>query len=154
VRRALAGLLALSAVAAHAETPVPRRLDGTELPPPAGARALMFWRADCPPCLVELRNAAAYIEAAGGRGRVLFVGLQEEGALRRAAARFGVPPDSLARAEGDPRAILESYGGAASLPRAVVTDASGRICFRRDGLLGTDALKQAMTSCGAGDARH
>ena len=138
MKYAIAGLLAVSAVSARADLPT----------------ALMFWRADCPPCLVEVRNAAAYIRAAGGAGRVIFVGLQEEEPLRRAAERYALPPETFARADGDPETVLKAYGGSAGLPQAVIVGASGQTCFHHEGLLGTDMLRQALKSCGETHARH
>lgn len=145
-------LLASFSAAAHADM---HRLDGTNFPAGEGrVPVLMFWRADCPPCLVELRHARAYAEAAGSAGRVIFVGLQDPVRLRRAAERYSAPPEMLAFADGDSAAVLDSYGVKPALPVTVMLSPSGQTCFRHAGLLGTDALEEGLKYCGGGDARH
>jgi hypothetical protein len=154
MRPALALVALLSAAAAQAEAPTLHRLDGSAPLSSAGRPlALIFWRADCPPCLVELKNARAYVEAAGTSGQVMFVGLQQPDVLRRAAARLSLPPEATARADGDAETVLAAYGGSRALPFAVVLAPSGEVCLRHQGLLGTDLLGQAMQTCGGGDAR-
>ena len=155
MKPALFLLVAFFITAARADQPGLHRLDGAEFPRAGqGALVLMFWRADCPPCLVELRNAKAYTDSAGSAGQVVFVGLQDPSLLRRAAAKFSVPEKALAFADGDPGAVLAAYGEAPSLPVTVILSPSGGVCFRHTGLLGTDALEAGLNSCGGGDARH
>lgn len=128
-------------------------LDGSGFPSEsAEPLTLMFWRADCPPCLVELKNASAYIDA-GRPGRVMFVGLQDQDASRRAGARYGAPPEAMAQADGDPETVLAAYG-AHALPFTAIFAPSGEVCYRHEGLLGTEALHQGFGACGGGDARH
>ena len=154
MRLALALVALLSATAVQAEAPTLHRLDGDDPLSFAGRpRVLIFWRADCPPCLVELRNAGAYVEAAGSSGQVMFVGLQEPAALRRAAARLSLPPEATAWTDGDAETVLAAYGGSRALPFAAILAPSGEVCLRHQGLLGTDLLRHGLRTCGGGDAR-
>ena len=118
-------------------------LDGTPVSTASSnGTALLFWRADCPPCVVELRSAADYI-AAAEPGRVIFVGLQDDAAVRAAAARFSLPADAVAKADG---------AAVTALPMAVILGPAGQVCFRHAGLLGTETLRRHMASCGGGGA--
>jgi len=112
----------------------------------------MFWRADCAPCLAELRDARSYIEAASPE-RLFFVGLQGADALRRAAVKAGLPMERVLRANGPPAEILRALGGAPPrLPLAVALDPAGRICARHSGLLGTELVRRWEQLCGGSHA--
>jgi hypothetical protein len=114
----------------------------------AGPVVLAFWRSDCAPCILELRGARDYA-AAARPGRLLFVGLQDAPALRSAAAKAGAPLAMMVRAEGAPDTILTEFGGAPPrLPLAVALNASGQVCARHLGLLGTDRVRAWVQSCG------
>jgi thiol-disulfide isomerase/thioredoxin len=144
---ALAGLWALPVSAADLAL---ETLEGTkvDLAPSTRPTVLVFWRADCAPCRIELRQAADYVSAAAP-GRVLFVGLQERTALRAAAAKARLPVGQVLRATGAPAAVLTAFGGAPpSLPLAVALDKDGRICARQSGLLGTELIQKWVQICG------
>lgn len=143
---ALAGLTAGGATAAppalHLQT-----LSGAPVSAAPGVTILAFWRADCAPCLVELRQAAAYAQAARP-GRILFVGLQAAPILEVARIKAGAPGSLVARAPGNSSAILVSLNGApARLPLAVALNARGEVCARRAGLLGTDTVRAWARRC-------
>lgn len=120
---------------------------GSFVPPPGEMTVLLFWRADCPPCLIELRHAQDYVEAAAP-GHVLFVGLQEPAPLARAAARLGLPETMVVRA---PVTVLSGLGKA--LPLSVALDGAGAVCARQEGLLGLDRLRAWKNRCGGNLAR-
>ncbi len=129
-------------------------LDGNkaDFAPSDQPTVLIFWRADCAPCLIELRQATDYL-AAAGPGRVLFVGLQDGAALRTAAVKAGLPMAQVARTSEAPEAVLTAFGGAPpTLPLAVALDRNGAVCARRKGLLGTDLMRQWMLTCGGDHA--
>jgi hypothetical protein len=119
-----------------------------------GVTVVAFWRADCAPCRLEMRAARDYALAAQP-GRFLFVGLQDGEALRAAADKEGAPPAMLLRAVGSPASILATYGGTPPrLPLAVAFTASGRVCARRHGLLGTDRITAWVRNCGTSHAQR
>ncbi len=148
--------IGLIAAAALSVLPPPlHTLDGRRLRtrPTGDPTILAFWRADCGPCLTELRNARSYALAARP-GRILFVGLQDAPALRLAAEKAGAPPELLARDDQAAKAVLTTYGGSPPrLPLAVAFDGSGKLCGRHTGLLGTDQIKLWIGACGAVHAR-
>jgi hypothetical protein len=111
-----------------------------------------FWRGDCAPCVLELRNARAY-HAAASPARLLFVGLQEASALESAASKAKAPAELVARALGDPAQILTLYGDAPPrLPLAVAFTPSGAVCARHSGLLGVDQVRIWARTCGVDHA--
>lgn len=141
------GLFALSARAADLRLST---LDGApvSLSQGAGPVVLAFWRADCAPCVIELRSARDYA-AAARPARLLFVGLQDTPTLRSAVDKAGAPLAMMVRADGPPDAILTDFGGAPPrLPLAVALNASGQVCARHLGLLGTDRVRAWVQSCG------
>jgi hypothetical protein len=158
--RIVAALAAASVVAGtpvHAAPPTlaSLRLESLDAKPvvrsDSSPTIVAFWRADCAPCLLELREAARYAAAAGS-ARFLFVGLQDAASLDDARRRVGAPREAIARANGDPAAILVAFNGAPPrLPLAVAFTPDVDICGRREGLLGTDRVRSWMLSC---ERRH
>jgi hypothetical protein len=137
--------------AAQAGPPRLERLDGkpVDVGHTPGGAILAFWRADCAPCLLELRAARNYA-AAARPARFLFVGLQDAPALAATARKEGVPPELLVHAVGSASAILTAYGGAPPrLPLAIALRPSGSLCASRSGLLGTDQVRAWARDCGA-----
>ncbi len=127
------------------------RLDGerVELGHTLHGVILAFWRADCAPCLVELRAARDYARAARP-ARFLFVGLEGGPDLGAAGRKAGAPPDMLVRGVGSASVILVAYGGAPPrLPLAIALTPSGSPCAWRHGLLGTDQVRAWQRDCGA-----
>jgi hypothetical protein len=156
MRLAAAGAAALL-LAGFGPPPDVRGLDGGRIADGGAPVVMVFWRADCAPCLLELRNARAYAEAARP-GRLLFVGLQAADPLRRAAQAAGAPAAMIARMDDAPAEVLTAYGGAPPrLPLAVAFDGSGggfgRVCGRHTGLLGTEQVRAWVRKCGGVDAR-
>jgi hypothetical protein len=147
------GLLAAPALAARAPLRL-ETLDGkaVRMDEMRSGVILAFWRADCAPCLVELRAARDYALAARPL-RFLFVGL-EGGPDPAPAARTGrAPPGMLVRGVGSASAILTAHGGApARLPLAVAFTPSGAPCAHHGGLLGTDRVRAWARACGAARA--
>ena len=145
--------LATAADAVAASQPGPPRLEGLEGKPvdaghtPNGA-ILAFWRADCAPCLLELRAARSYA-AAARPARFLFVGLQDASSLAAAARKADAPAGMLVRGVGSASAILTAYGGAPPrLPLAIALGPSGSLCASHVGLLGTDRVRAWARDCG------
>lgn len=146
----LAGLWLL-ATPATAATPPLQRLDGA--PAPAARRAVvMFWRADCGPCLLELGDLAALRRAARPLA-VTPVGLQPAATLRPALARLHLSDGDSLLTPDDAAAVLTRYGGAPPrLPLAVALSADGSVCARHTGLLGRDLVRRWGATCGGGHA--
>ena len=153
----LAAATAVWAAGAVGGIPVPLRLESLDggafgAGQSPGGTILAFWRADCAPCLLELRAARSYA-AAARPARFLFVGLQDGPALASAARKAGAPPEMLVRGVGSASAILSAYGGAPPrLPLAIALTPSGALCARRHGLLGTDQVRAWARECGAAHA--
>jgi thiol-disulfide isomerase/thioredoxin len=120
--------------------PIFKTLDGAPLPISTGGRptVVAFWRADCGPCLMELRNARAYVKAASP-GRFIFVGLQPGGDLKKAVEIAGAPLGLQAQAVGAPP----------RLPLSVAFRGDGSVCAHHTGLLGTDQVQSWAKICGA-----
>jgi hypothetical protein len=114
---------------------------------------LMFWRADCGPCLVELRELDRL--RAGARPlRVLVVGLQPPAALRPALHRLDLKPGVSWVTLDDPAQILIAYGGAPPrLPLSVAVFGDGEICVRRVGLVGPQLLREWAARCASSTPR-
>jgi len=145
---------ATTAASAAGGEPGPPRLESLDGRPvhiggTRGGTILAFWRADCAPCLLELRAARSYA-AAARPARFLFVGLQDGPTLASAARKAGAPVEMLVRGVGSASAILTAYGGAPPrLPLAIALTPSGSLCGRHGGLLGTDQVRAWARDCGA-----
>ena len=108
---------------------------------------VMFWRADCAPCRLELSDLTA-IRSSAAPLRVRLVGLQPTAALREGLRASGLPAEESLGALGDPAQVLTAWGGAPPrLPLAVALDARGRVCGRRTGLVGRDRLAAWSKAC-------
>ncbi len=118
----------------------------------SGPQVLMFWRADCGPCLLELSDLSA-LRAAAQPARLIPVGLQPAAALRPALRRLGLAEGETAVTREDAAAVLTRLGGAPPrLPLAVAFRADGRPCGRHTGLLGRDRVRAWARACGAARA--
>ena len=114
---------------------------------------VVFWRADCGPCLLELRDLAALRRAASPMS-VTPVALQPTRDLDAALRRTGLAAAETLVAPGDGGGVLTLFGGAPPrLPLAVAFDERGRACSRRTGLLGYDHLRAWARACGGARAR-
>lgn len=112
-----------------------------------GPAIALFWKADCGPCLLELKGLAA-LRAAAGPVKVYTVALDRPEAARERLRALGVD-QSLAFAVADePASVLAAYSaGAPRLPLAVAFSRNGAICARHVGLLGTDRVKTWARTC-------
>ena len=151
------GVWAAAFVGPAGASPAPLRLESLDgkavrLGEMRNGAILAFWRADCAPCLLELRAAHDYA-AAARPARFLFVGLEGGPDLAAAARKSGAPQEMLVRGVGSASAILTAYGGAPPrLPLAVAFRPSGALCAHHGGLLGTDRVRTWARDCGAAHA--
>ena len=140
-----------------AQPPAASTLAGVRVQPAELASSVvLFWRADCGPCLTELSDLAS-LKAAAAPMRVRPMVLDEApgrvGPVARVLSRAGLQPRDTLRADGDAAAVLTTYGGAPPrLPLAVAFDGEGRVCARRTGFLGYDHLRAWAVTCGSRDA--
>lgn len=108
---------------------------------------LVFWRSDCAPCVLELRNLNA-LQAAAGAGRLIAINLEAEEAARSFLHREGISPANNWRALDTPASVLTALNGEPPrLPLAVALNDRGSICARHTGLLGTDRVKEWARRC-------
>ncbi len=140
-----------------AGAPAATTLDGR----PVAADALrstvvLFWRADCGPCLVELSDLAALRRAAAPlhvQPVVLDEAPDSPGPVTERLAKTGLSASDTLRASADPAELLTAYGGAPPrLPLAVAFDGAGKPCGRRTGFLGYDRLRAWARDCGGARA--
>jgi hypothetical protein len=119
-----------------------------------GAPTLMlFWRADCAPCRLELSHLTP-LRAAASPMKLELVGLQSAGELRAGLRAAGLDPASSLRTSDPPDRVLSAWGGPPPrLPLAVALDGTGRICARHSGLIGTERLQAWARTCGGAHAR-
>jgi thiol-disulfide isomerase/thioredoxin len=114
---------------------------------------VLFWRADCAPCRLELNHLDA-LRAAASPLQLRLVGLQSADPLNAALRGVSLEPEASLRALAPPEQVLTAWGGAPPrLPLAVAINAHGRVCARHSGLIGTDRLRAWALACGAADAR-
>lgn len=155
---ALAALVAMVSVladsgldAAHAAGPALRLapLDESGPPPVLSGRPtiLVFWRADCAPCLVELGHLRQ-LEAASGHACLALVALDDAPTARAKLKAMGLAPRHAWRLRDDPAATLSALGrGAPRLPLSAAYDSAGRACGLRIGLLGVDQVRDWARAC-------
>ncbi|MGC1301638.1 MAG: TlpA disulfide reductase family protein [Caulobacteraceae bacterium] len=114
---------------------------------------MLFWRADCAPCRLELGHLGSY-RAAASPMKLELVGLQSAGELRAGLRSAGLDSDSSLRTSDPPDRVLSAWGGQPPrLPLAVALDGTGRICARHSGLIGTEQLQAWARTCGGAHAR-
>ena len=140
-----------------ARPPAVSTLAGRPVPPgELASSVVLFWRADCGPCLSELSDLAALKAAASPmlvRPAVLEEAPGRVGPVAQMLARAGLQPSDTLRADGDAAAVLTTYGGAPPrLPLAIAFDGEGHVCGRRTGLLGYDHLRAWAVTCGSRNA--
>ena len=115
--------------------------------PAAHARILMLWRADCGPCLIELKHMTA-LQAAVGSADLIAVALDDPRTAQAKLADLGVRPRRLWYALGSNADVLNLLGGSPPrLPLSVAVDPHGGVCGRRAGLLGIDLIRQWVARC-------
>lgn len=114
------------------------------LPRPA---IVILWGSWCVSCRAELRRLGALTEPASPLP-IATLAIDPPDSARRVLNEMGL---SRATAFADPRPatlVLSEWGGAdAGLPLAVAIDASGKVCGRKRGLLGTDQLRAWAKRC-------
>jgi hypothetical protein len=112
-----------------------------------GPAVALFWRADCGPCLLELKGLAA-LRAAAAPVKVYTVALDSPPVAKERLATLGVDQSLALAALDAPEAVLAAYSvGAPRLPLAVAIARTGEICARHVGLLGTDLVRSWARSC-------
>lgn len=108
---------------------------------------LVFWRADCGPCLVELQGLAR-LEAAAAPLRLATVALDAPATASGKLKSLGLAPRLAWRLIDDPATTLTALGGPPPrLPLTVAFNARGEVCGRRVGLLGVNLVKSWAVSC-------
>lgn len=108
---------------------------------------LMLWRADCAPCVIELKNIAG-LEAAAGDARLIVVALDSPDVAKATLQRLGVQPRAAWRSLEAPETVLVALNGLPPrLPLAVALDGDGSICGRHVGLLGTELVAEWIRQC-------
>ena len=111
------------------------------------ARVVLFWRSDCAPCLVELRELDAF-ERAAGADAVILVAVESAHDARAALRRLGVSDARAYVAQANPVTALEAVSdGGRRLPFALALDRNGEICRTHVGLLGTARAAHWMAQC-------
>lgn len=112
-----------------------------------GPAVALFWRADCGPCLLELKELAA-LRAAAAPIKVYTVALDAPPVAKQRLETLGVDQGLALAALDAPEAVLAAYsGGAPRLPLAVAIARTGEICARHVRLLGTDRVRAWARSC-------
>ena len=110
-------------------------------------RILMFTRADCGPCLIELRHLSD-LQAAAKPGALVVVALGEARAANTMLSKLQLPSSQGWRTDTGDAEALASFGGPPPrLPLSVAINAHGALCARRTGLLGSDVVRQWMRQC-------
>ena len=110
------------------------------------AAAILFWRTDCAPCLLELRHLSE-LRRASGKHPLLLVAMESREMLQAGLRHVGQPIPTWLSAE-EPGAVLTRFGGAPPrLPLAVAVNSRGNICRVRHGLIGSNTVKQWMKAC-------
>jgi hypothetical protein len=108
---------------------------------------LVFWRSDCGPCLIELKNIQQ-LRAAAQPARLITIAIQPHTAGLAADGSPALPAAENWSANGDPAAVLTAFNGAPPrLPLAVALTAGTKICDRHLGLLGTDRVAEWARRC-------
>ena len=109
---------------------------------------LMFWRADCAPCRLELGDLTALRRAAKPMP-IQLVGLQAAAEVRKGLRAAALPANASVWTAQDAGKVLLSWGGPPPrLPLAIALNVKGHLCGRHTGLLGTDQLKAWAQGCG------
>ena len=107
---------------------------------------MVFWRSDCAPCMHEMR-ILPYIADTYPKLPVVLISLENADTAR---AHMADMPElvQLWVAKDDGAKVLSAFGDAKkSLPFSVMLDAKGRICYRHDGLIGTQAVEDGLKKC-------
>lgn len=125
---------------------VAQPVDGSThtLPRPS---VVVLWATWCIPCDGELKRLPSLTKAAAPLPVVTLALDPPRKALMRLRARGRATRDAFADAR-DPGTVLAAWGGGgAKLPLAVAIDRNGAVCGAKQGLLGTDQLKEWATTC-------
>ena len=109
--------------------------------------AVLVWKSDCAPCIVELMHLNE-IAAGAPRWRIVTLALDEAQTARRA-----LPPQARVAAgswytSAPPAQVLATLNSAQPiLPLTIAVNTHGEICARRVGLLGSDVLNGWSEQC-------
>ncbi len=135
----IAEALAVALASAPVVTLDPRM---TSLPQPG---VIVFWASWCDSCAAELRQLPA-IRRAADPLPVATLALDPPDKAGNALRNLKVPADA-AFADGRPPAEVLARWGATTLPFAVAIGLDGRVCGRKEGLLGLDQVRQWARDC-------
>ena len=108
---------------------------------------IMFWRADCPPCLIELRDLGDTLSKHSiTTALILLQGLEH--------ARDKLPPlpknVQVLATEDDGGELLAAFGNdkILALPYSVMLDAQGNVCGKHNGILTPAQINEWVKQCG------
>lgn len=109
---------------------------------------LLFWDAECAPCLAELANLSA-LRAQLPDAQLVAVSLSPREASRRALARYAPNLQALrATAPPDPRGLLAALGDPrGALPFHAAFDGDGRPCHAAVGALTPSIMTEVARAC-------
>ena len=108
---------------------------------------VMFWRSDCPPCLIELRNIPDMLTAHKDL-QVALISLQDMEHTRNKLPKLPKNVTVLV-AQDDGGELLAAFGNdkRLALPYSVILDARGRRCTERNGILTPQILDSWVKQC-------
>lgn len=106
---------------------------------------IIFWASWCDSCTAELRQLPA-IRRAADPLPVATLALDPPDKAGDTLRNLKLPADA-AFADGRPPAEVLARWGATTLPFAVAIGLDGRVCGRKQGLLGTDQVRQWVRDC-------
>lgn len=151
------GFMASSALAQYDANPHLSALDGSAVIGTSatfrsgvlqGRSALvMFWAANCPPCLVEMQGFTRLKAAANGTPIIVIVeryGAREQGLLANPRNNGAL----ILNVGGNYRALLEEFGDTeAALPYSILMGKTGSACIAHLGLMNPRAINDMQAEC-------
>lgn len=114
---------------------------------PEKKRLVVFWRADCPPCLREMETMPGIARQNPGMA-IALISLHDTAHTR--AHLPPMPANILLLVAQDPaRQVLAAFGNTKTLalPYSVLLDGKGAVCRQRYGLIGPEIVKEWWNQC-------